>query len=375
MDCELPGIDDTDTGPAPQRGIRGHLSAPSAKGLVVVGSSLLLATLFASGGVRAGTTEDLEARWRREYPRAAAGLERIAQSFFAKGSFTFRTVHGKTLTTNELTVASSGDRKLFVRERRTIESPKIPKRPETSRVLCRTPDYVFTLTKESPADPYVLADYSAKFENEDADFNFDYNMYARCSTVYLAGTLLERMQNPSFVVKAAESLHEGGNEVVRIDYTYDETERSESGAVYLYPKRSWAIGKVDVIDQSKILNPRTKEPNPAYHYQSEVVYQGVGDGVFFPKRMEFFGRTPRPDAYEHALLELTQITVGKVPPGIFQLTGYGLPDIPLKAVRESSAFSFRNPLFWGALITAILSFALLRVMRAKAGESSRSVVP
>ncbi|MFI5457734.1 MAG: hypothetical protein ACHRXM_20015 [Isosphaerales bacterium] len=319
---------------------------------------LLLAILSAQGGARAGTTEDLEAKWRREYPRAAAELESATQNFLAKGAVTWRIGSGETLTTNELTVASSGDKKLIVRDGRTLESAKFQKRPYESDVRCQTPDYGFVLRKQTRTDPYIIVSYADKLESDAVQFSLIYDVYARISTMYMQKTLLQRMQSPSFVVKEVKTSREGGSEVVRIDYTYNGEKAAESGAVYLDPNRNWAIRKVDITKSANGVAP--------VKFESVVDYQETRDSVFFPKRMDFIARTPRPDVYEHVHLELSQITVGDVVPAeTFKLTAYGLPDIPLKPVRESSTFSFRNPLFWGALITAVISFALLRVLRPR----------
>ena len=87
------------------------------------GSALLCTALFALTESRAGQSEDPEARWRREYPRAAAELERAAQHFLARGTYYVHSMVGKETVTNELTVASSGDKKLYIRDKNTIQSP------------------------------------------------------------------------------------------------------------------------------------------------------------------------------------------------------------------------------------------------------------
>jgi len=334
--------------------------------IAMIACILLLEIFSAQGGAQARPAADLEARWRREYPIAAEKLEGIARSFLAKGAFNRRAFFGETVIAHELTVASAGDKRLYVGDRRTLESPKVPRHPHGSVVRCETPQDVFELTKESHADPYVLVYYSSKFP-DDVRFNYDYDMCSRCSTVYMQQTLLSRMQSASFVVSAAESVQAGGSEVVRINYDYDSGHHTESGAVYLDPSRDWAIRKVDVISKS--------EGIPHYEFKSEVDYEKVGDGVFFPKRMEFFGKTQHADVYTHARLDLNQITVGDPPAEVFKLTAYGLPDIPLRPVPVSSVFSFRNPLFWGSLATAVVCFVLLRVTRSRKGKTSVPTAP
>jgi hypothetical protein len=328
---------------------------------------LLAAILSAQGGSRAGSAQDLEAKWRREYPRAAARLESAAQNFLARGAVKWRVSHGETITTGELTVASSGDKRLFARGGRTIESATIPKRVYVSDVRCRTPDYVFVLTKQLPTDPYVISSYAEKNESDTVEFFLLFDRYVRSATTYAAKSFLQRMQSPSFVVKDVRSTKEGASEVVRVDYTFGGEDASESGAVYLDPDRNWAIRKVDITKNDKRFVP--------VKIESSVDYQEIRAGVFFPNRMDSFAKTPRTDAFEHVHIELTQITVGDVPGEIFKLTAYGLPDIPLKPVLESSTFSFRTPLFWGALITAVVSFTLLIAMHVRTRRSSSTVVP
>jgi hypothetical protein len=332
------------------------------------GSLLLGLTLTAFQGADAGKMEDVASRWRREYPIASAELEKSALSFSGRGVFSFRFFNGKTVTTNELGVASSGDKKVYIRNRNTNESPEMPRQLLPSVVRCRTTEYAFELTRESPTDPYVLKEYGKESEISDVLFNLHYDLFARCATVYLHTSLLNRMLSPSFLVKGVTSLQDGESEVVRIDYSYESKHDTESGAVFLDPKRNWLIRKVDVISESK-------DKHPPLEFKSEIQYEKFGDNLYIPKRMEFFGKTPDPNIYEHASLELSQITVGNVSPDIFKLTGYGLPDIPLKPVPVSSTFSFRNPFFWGALVTAVFSFTLLRVMRSRTRNTSNSVVP
>jgi hypothetical protein len=328
----------------------------------MISVALISASLCALGAT-AELAEGLESKWRREYPTAAAELDEISRHFIAEGRFTFRFFSGQILTTNELTVASSGDKKLYIRDRTTTESPKLTTRPYKSIVRCRTPDRAFVLNKQSPADPYVIVSLSEKFESEEITFYDSYDMYARCATVYMQKSLLARMQAPSFVAKKVTSVAAESGELVRIDYDIEEEHAWQSGSVQLDPKLNWAIRKAEV-------SSKHKTESDSYEFTCKVNYEKVGDGLFFPNRMEFFGRTPKPGIYEHALLELSRIKAGDPPDQIFKLSAFGLPDIPLRPAPVSSAFSFHSPLFWGALITAVVSFTLLRATRSRKVKTS-----
>ena len=206
-------------------------------------------------------------------PPRGRKLERIAQSFWARGTFSSRAFFGETIATDELTVASAQDKRLYVGERRSFESPKVARHPHGSVVRCETSRFAFELTREPSANPYILVYYADKFP-DDVRFNYDYDLCARCSTVYMQQTLLSRLRSPSFVVNEAESQLDAGGELVRIAYSYDSGHHTESGAVYLDPGRGWAIRRVDIVSKS--------EGIPHYEFKSEVDYDKVGDGVSSP---------------------------------------------------------------------------------------------
>jgi hypothetical protein len=76
--------------------------------------------------------------------------------------------------------------------------------------------------------------------------------------------------------------------------------------------------------------------------------------------------------YQHALLDLSKITLRGVPDDIFKLPAYGLPELPLRAIRPTPTFSYHNPLIWFALATMVISFAVLWRTRQNAAKTSPS---
>ncbi len=309
--------------------------------VAMMSAALVLATMWVSQGAKADAAGDLEARWRREYPAAAAALEKNARSFLARGTLDDQSLGGAASTARMFTLARSGEKKLVVRDRETFVSPRQKvSLPYRSVVLCRTPDYVFLLKKESPDDPYSIEKHAAKFHDaEDYIHNLMFDEYARCATVYQYKTLLERMQSPSFVVKAVDLVHEDGRELTRIDYAVDLVldgvgKVAETGSVQLDPARGWSIRgakgvhrPIEVAEEHKDranLNPR--------EFEVEVEYKEVADHVFFPSRLEVTeSRQPAdPDLRQHRVMELSEVALGAVPDRVFKLSGYGLPDAPPK---------------------------------------------
>ncbi len=265
-------------------------------------SLLITAALVVSQG---GAVEPLKETWRREYPASAARLEKVAENFLAKGKFSSRSTSGSTRVANALTVASSGGRKLVVRDRVTVKSPKSPERSFKSTVLCRTGEYVFALTRAAPDEPYVIVEYADQ-STPSPELDALFNELARSATAYRGQSLLSRMESESFVVNAIENVRGGNSALVRIDYSYENELGTEQGAIYLDPQRDWAIHKVD-------LTYKRRDADGPGSLKCDVDYDDVGHGIFFPTRVEYDVRFARPDLYIHGKLELSEVTLDNVP--------------------------------------------------------------
>jgi len=321
--------------------------------------ALLVSSLMVAQVGGQPTRAELESRWRSEYPMAVAELTRIAENFQAKGSIMFRFMSGEIMTTNSLTVAAVADKKVVVKDKRTSEAPKQPRKPYQSDVSCKTKEYSFVLNKADPSLPYLIQYYG---ESPDSRFENIFSIYANASTTYGERTFLDRVNHPSFSVKSVESLHRSDGEVVRIEFSLNEKDYEEAGSVILDPAKHWAILDVDVHMKGKELGK--------FHYTSKTKYRDLGGTVFFPNHVEYFGKTDDPDHYEHRVLDLDDIRLENVSPEIFRLTGYGLPDIPLKPLKSASFFSYQNPVLWVSLFLAAVSFGLLWITRNRKAATS-----
>ena len=324
----------------------------------------MLLGLYAPEGHR---ENEIEARRRREYPAAAVELEATANHVIAKGTLFSHELNRRETVTNELMFAAAGDKKVLVRDGRVSQAPP-PKKPLPASVLCKTPEYLFELERRSPTDPYVLLKHSGTFDHA-LDFDYDYDFVGRCATVYEQRSLLHRLRHASFKVTAARSVLEGPSELVEIEYTYDGEECSESGAVYLDPQLKWGIRKVDMVIQGKRLmakkHARSRSTSRA-RWNTRML-----ETVYTSPKGWRISQVPTAQTYSsRCAMELTDITMGDAPERLFKLSGYGLPDVPLRPVRQPSAFSWRNPVTWISLTMAVVSIALLRVTRRKRGSAA-----
>jgi hypothetical protein len=179
------------------------------------------------------------------------------------------------------------------------------------------------------------------------------------------------MQSPAFVLNSIERTTEGQTEVIRIDYRWESEYGSESGSVDLEPARKWAIRRTDVLVTEKPTAPAPeakdppRTPNPPLREQTEVEYRDMPGGKPFPVRTVRSVRLQDPTKLQEERFEAVRVTLGDPPAEWFKLSGYGLPDLPLHPSPRSSAFSLRSPWLWGSLVTALVSFGLLRLLRRK----------
>ena len=314
--------------------------------------ALLLSSFMAVQVGGQFTPTELESRWRSEYPAAVAELSRIAENFQAKGTVIFHFISGEIMTTNALTVAAVDGKKVVVKDKRVSEPPKKPKKPYPSDVSCKTKGYSFVLNKADPSLPYLIAYYG---EAPEPHFDEDFSIYANASMTFRQQPFLDRVNHPSFAVKSIESLQRLGAEVVRIEYSWSKGDFSETGFVVLDPAKHWAILNAEGIVKWK--------ESGSIEYTSKVKYRDMGKNVFFPDHVEYFGKTEIPDHFEHRILALDEIRLDNISPEIFRLTGYGLPDIPLKPLKSASFFSYKNPVLWISLVLAAVSFGLLYITR------------
>ncbi len=315
--------------------------------------------------------DDVEARWREEYPKAVKELEEILRSFSAEGRLTRHFVTGDEFIVGELGVAVSGDRRVVSRDQKT-RRPKVADLDLNANVVCATPEYTFELKRTSPDGPYLILRYDPRRPEDDTDVEIEFNVTVRCMTQFSGHTLLERMESPTFVLKSAELVAEEGTELVRLDYEWEGELQTESGSVFLEPARKWAIRRTDI---TTIANPASssigsegapRTPDPPIRRRVEVSYQDLPGGIPFPARTSVLVQTPDPSRFQEDRCEIDQVTLGEPNPELFRLTGYGLPDLPLTPRSQPSAFSLVSPWFLVSFTIALASFVGLWVLRRRA---------
>jgi hypothetical protein len=97
----------------------------------------------------------------------------------------------------------------------------------------------------------------------------------------------------------------------------------------------------------------------------EITYRDDPGGKPFPSRVVSTTTVEGSPGKQEAIFETKTVTIGDPPAERFLLSGYGLPDLPLRPTAQGSAFSLRNPWLWGSLALALVSFAALLATRKR----------
>ena len=325
--------------------------------------AILVTTALSGGEWSSLAPSVLESRWRAEYPPAARRWEAVARQFEARGRYSFHWFDGSTTATRNLSVASSGDRKLYILDQLFLEKPNKAPAPKATSVECQTSDYDFTLKKSVGAENYTIVSHGMHKTDDSPNTETLFKRFARNATVYEGKAFLERMQAPSFSLKTIAALDREGGEIVRVGYDYESKTQFESGTVDLEPAKDWAICGADLLMTGKAdLAP--------YQFKLSVVYGTFGDRRLFPKRMEFDGRLSDPKIYQHAIVEYDQVKFDAPPDDLFKLSHYELPDLPVRISPRASIFTLKNPIFWVALGSALFCFAFLWRLRWRRPRAS-----
>lgn len=308
-----------------------------------------------------GAVDDTEVRWRREYPQAAKTLESAASQFQAVGSVRQRWLNGSIFLVENLVLGRSEDRVVYCFDGITDQDRTGKKTRKPAGVTCVTREYEFYLRRPTEGSPYVLERYEGESGGDEL-VKDNIARYTRSATQYLGQSLSQRMRSPTFRLLAAEEVDADDGSAgrwVRLRYQYEEEFRSEDGSIRLEPARSWAIRRVDLESRSK------KGAQDKVVFKFAVNYPEEEAIRLIPNDVDDLTETSKPDVYQQFHVTLTKIEPGPPPDSMFRLSGYGLPDVPLRPVPAHRAFSWRSPLLWGSITVAVVAVFALRWLRRR----------
>ena len=325
---------------------------------------ILLMSLLAVGASQGGEDANLEARWRREYPSAAAELESATREFVAKGTLKIHHYNDDEVETRNFRTAESRGRRVVVLDEQTRTTKSGKKESAGSRVYCWTPDRAFTLRKPVDHSDYAIEELSSTHTLQDMTWlNWHFDLCIPVATHYNGVSLCDRINDHSFVFKSIDLAKMDDMDLVRIGYEYEGEFQLESGRVVLSPAEGWAIRSVELT-----LKPK-KGGNPT-EQKIEVKYRRIADKSWFPVSRTSRLGVPKYGTYFGERHEFQDVRLGDVPEEIFKLTAYGLPEIPDRPAPKRSVFTWSNPFLWLTFLAAVVCFTLLWKTRTRADRAA-----
>jgi len=312
---------------------------------------------------------ELEARWRREYPAAAASLKADLDRFLCRGRIEFRFFVGDVRVTNEFVIAASGAKRLMIYQDETQKSAKtgqINKR--SSLVQVRTPDYWFDLERPHGTEQFLINQYAPGKPSKDLLFDAFFPAFSQSSVALNLDPLSDVMNSPEFKLISIQRKQADEREVVRIECDILKKDQIFRFDADLDPSRNW----IKTRWGSSVR--KTDEPVEAlrhsYYAEQWADYVEFSPGHFLPKKVVSHMRLKDPKSFQHVVVEYDKVIPGEPPEEMFKLSGYGLPDVPLSAAPPPNFFSLKNPIFWVCLGVAGASLGLLGFLRRKGTTST-----
>jgi hypothetical protein len=178
--------------------------------------------------------------------------------------------------------------------------------------------------------------------------------------------LIERMKSPDFQVVGFRSEQLDDETLVRMEYTSQwPGGLAFSGWADFDPSRNWVLRR---FSSRQTINP--KDPSDLRVSEMKVDYREVDPSHYLPTRIERTLHALKTDRRQRHLIEYDEIIVGPPDESLFRLSGYGLPDVPLRPVTASGPSLLGNGWFWGSLVAGGLSLAALVFSRSRRASAS-----
>ncbi len=310
---------------------------------------------------------DLDTLRAQILQQSSANPSRIT-SYQVTGKYSVTYFSGTVGRSDRFQILRDGDRIATVFEKRSSQPPE--RTPMHPRVEVYTPDYAFQLRKNSDQGPYLILNHGVRKPDDDTITQSTLDATLGRVSRFEGKDLRTRFESDRFHVESIVPVAEDGRTLYRVTYRWDPEDREEAGSFDLDPTVGWAIRRSEVVTTSRQTPPGQPggEPAPApkpLRCRTEVEYQRLPDGTPFPKRT--YASTQIGDTSKIQVEELVidDVKLGPPPDSVFQLSGYGLPDLPLTPRPKARTFAWSSPWLWGSLGTALVAFGLLRYLRRR----------
>jgi hypothetical protein len=276
--------------------------------------------------------------------------------------------HGDEEIYNDLTVARDRDRVVIAFEGAIGKRKEWPAmRPIKNQVDFRSPDLHFQLVKRARESSFVIARYGNKYSGSDYFFEGKSFLMTKPYINTGFGDPTERMETTEFELKGMRREPMGEESLVRLEYKNRAPNGQEfEGWVDFDPDHNWVVRR---CSQRQTANPA----NPAHlsTFELKVDYRLVDSTHYLPVRIERNIGAVESRTLQRDLVEYDEIIVGPPDESLFRLSGYGLPDVPLRPLTVASGPSLLgNGWFWGSLVAGALSLAALVFSRSRRGAAS-----
>jgi hypothetical protein len=303
--------------------------------------------------------QDLESRFRTEYPAAADKLAAAASKVGCTGRITSKRHVYEDVFDVEFYV--NADRMLGV-----FNYELVSNRPATrSDVRCLTPDYFFQLTRPTPDKPFIVKDV-VKGTNmpTGVELSMRYRLvqFVQAAFSITHVPVIDLIAHRSFRILAITESQLDAENGPRVDVRFkcsDPTHWIGGGRMTFAPGMDWALESFEV--QVVPGRPGIGVTQHGATLLGNVRCRSWAPGFVFPEEGEFRFNYPAndPKTTEIELFRFSHAKPSEVPESRFKLSAFGIPDTVLEpAASDASSLSM-----W-FLVLGILCLVLTVAIRA-----------
>ena len=328
---------------------------------------IVLLALCSAGDVKQSGDPGVVKRLREEYPPAARRLIGDLQNVELKIRRRRHWMSGKE---NHFIERLTRKGYSILRDASIDPDSKTP----TWRVLCRTRSKMFNLTKAEASGPFILV--SQEVCDPSSDESFMLGIYVEpfvdCATSIAGNTLVDLLAAPTFEVKNAREVNEGGHQVVVFEFSGTITSANHQldaeGTVKLDPGIGWPITMLDVKARPRVLAGMVPGlESMSMFSRSEMTYKTDGGKPSLKTYHERFSSSIK-RSYQEDQVEVLESKYGSVTDDQFTLQAFGLPEVPLRPRPASGFFSWKSPALWISLSLCVITFGSLVLFRSRSRE-------
>jgi hypothetical protein len=213
----------------------------------------------------------------------------------------------------------------------------------------------------------VIIRHEEKFIGDDGIFLAESKLMTVPHSMTGVTEIQKKLDSPNFQIVGFRREQFEGESLARLEYTrLAENGEAYTGWVDFDPAHNWVVRR---WSRTQTKNPT--DSSDLINTAMNIDYRLIDPTHYLPRRIEQTFHALKPNLRQRRLVEYDEIIVGPPDESLFRLSGYGLPDVPLRPLTAAAGPSLLgNAWFWASLVVGALSLSALVFSRSRRASAS-----